>query len=73
MEESQEELKTEVKLIDFFAYSHLPESEQKCGQLFYETANYVDRSLPENAEKTRTLLMLLEAKGCALRTIRFGG
>jgi hypothetical protein len=59
------------KLIQFFSYQHLPEHLQVVSKPFGEMAEALDRSLPDNPEKTTALRKLLESKDCAVRAILF--
>ena len=58
-------------LLQFFSYTHLPESLQGVSKPFCELAEHLDKSLPEGAEKTVALRKLLEAKDCAVRSVIF--
>jgi hypothetical protein len=55
------------RLLQFFEFSHLPEHLQKVSKPFGELAQYLDATLPANAETTVCLRKLLEAKDCAVR------
>lgn len=54
-------------LIQFFAYSHLPEFLQNVSRPFYDLANRIATVFPENPEAASALRKLLEAKDCAVR------
>jgi hypothetical protein len=56
-------------LMQFFAYSHLPEHLQKVSQPFGDLAASLNDTLPGNPEKTVALRKLLEAKDCAVRAV----
>ena len=58
-------------LLQFFAYSHLPEHLQAVSQPFCELANKIVGELPSNPERTVALRKLLEAKDCAVRAVLF--
>lgn len=51
------------RMMQFFAYSHLPEISKPFGDL----AELIVSTLPANAERTAGLRKLLEAKDCAVR------
>lgn len=54
-------------MMQFFSYSHLPEHLQITSKKFFELAEYIDKNLQSNPEKTTALRKLLEAKDCAVR------
>jgi hypothetical protein len=54
-------------LLQFFTYQHLPEFLQKISKPFCEMAEHIERTLPNNPEKTVALRKLLESKDCAVR------
>lgn len=54
-------------LLKFFKYKHLPENLQERSKLFHDLAVEMDKSLPNNNEKTAGLRKLLEAKDCFIR------
>lgn len=56
-------------LLQFFTYAHLPDRLQSASRLFADLAEVVDRTLPNNPEKTTALRKLLEAKDCAVRSL----
>lgn len=58
-------------LLQFFAYSHLPEHLQTVSRPFGELAEHIEATLPGNPEKTVALRKLLEAKDCAVRALLF--
>lgn len=58
-------------LLQFFAYSHLPERLQAVSKPFGELAQHIEDALPNNPEKTVALRKLLEAKDCAVRALLF--
>lgn len=53
-------------MMQFFAYSHLPEHLQKASKPFGDLADFIC-TLPRNPERTVALRKLLEAKDCAVR------
>lgn len=58
-------------IIQFFAYSHLPEYLQKVSKPFEELAQNLDIRLANNPEKEMALRKLLEAKDCAVRAVLY--
>lgn len=58
-------------LMQFFVYAHLPEHLQKVSKPFGELAKSMDKTLPNNPEKSTALRKLLEAKDCAVRAVLF--
>lgn len=63
--------RTPNKMMQFFAYKHLPEHLQKVSAPFGDLAEKIDSELPDNPEKTVALRKLLEAKDCAVRAVVF--
>jgi hypothetical protein len=59
------------KLLQFFAYEHLPEHLQAVSKPFGDLARKLAAELPANAESTVALRKLLEAKDCAVRSVLF--
>ena len=57
----------EGNIMQYFTYSHLPESLQKISKPISELAFDIAVNLPDNAEKTAGLRKLLEAKDCFVR------
>jgi hypothetical protein len=55
------------RLLQFFAYAHLPPHLQAISKPFGELAEWMVATLPANAERTAGLRKLLEAKDCAVR------
>jgi hypothetical protein len=55
------------RMMQFFAYSHLPAHLQEISRPFGELAEVIVTTLPANAERTVALRKLLEAKDCAVR------
>lgn len=60
-------------LLQFFAYSHLPEYLQAISKPFGDLADFIVAALPKNPERTVALRKLLEAKDCAVRAKLFKG
>jgi hypothetical protein len=58
-------------ILQFFAYSHLPERLQAISAPFGEMADHLVTSLPRNPERTVALRKLLEAKDAAVRAALF--
>lgn len=58
-------------LLQFFAYSHLPEHLQAHSKPFGDLAQQLIDTLPRNPERTTALRKLLEAKDCAVRARLF--
>jgi hypothetical protein len=54
-------------IMKFFAYAHLPTELQQISKPIGELAEFMDRDLPDSAEKTAGLRKLLEAKDCFVR------
>lgn len=59
------------RLLQFFAYEHLPPHLQIVSQPFGDLARELAKSLPMNAESTVALRKLLEAKDCAVRAVLY--
>lgn len=59
------------RMMQFFAYSHLPPRLQAISKPFGELAQHIVDTLPMNAERTAGLRKLLEAKDCAVRAHLF--
>jgi ferritin-like protein len=55
------------RLMQFFAYSHLPAHLQEISKPFGDLAEHIVATLPSNPERTVALRKLLEAKDCAVR------
>jgi hypothetical protein len=56
------------RMLQFFEYSHLRPEYQEISKPFGELAEWIVKTLPENAERTVALRKLLEAKDCAVRS-----
>lgn len=61
------------RMLQFFAYSHLPDHLQAVSKPFGELAQHLVTTLPMNAERTAGLRKLLEAKDCAVRALLYKG
>ena len=59
------------RMLQFFAYAHLPEHLQKVSEPFSVLANIVNDNVPSNPERTVALRKLLESKDCAVRAVLF--
>ena len=59
------------RLLQFFAYEHLPEKLQVISKPFGDLARELAQILPSNAESTTALRKLLEAKDCAVRSVLY--
>lgn len=55
------------RMMQFFAYDHLPAHLQEISKPFGEMAKQIVETLPANAERTAGLRKLLEAKDCIVR------
>ena len=54
-------------LLQFFEYAHLPAPLQAVSKPFGELAQHIEKTLPNNPEKTTALRKLLESKDAAVR------
>lgn len=59
------------RLMQFFAYAHLPPHLQEISKPFGDMAEWIVNTLPSNPERTVALRKLLEAKDCAVRAKLF--
>lgn len=59
------------RMMQFFAYEHLPPHLQAVSKPFGEIARTMVDTLPPNAERTAGLRKLLEAKDCAVRALLY--
>lgn len=59
------------RMLQFFAYAHLPAHLQAVSQPFGELAQQIVATLPGNPERTVALRKLLEAKDCAVRALLY--
>jgi hypothetical protein len=55
------------RMMQFFAYEHLPPHLQEISKPFGDLAKQIVETLPSNAERTAGLRKLLEAKDCIVR------
>lgn len=62
---------TSEPILQFFAYSHLPEKLREVSKPFGVLALQVVDTLPRNPERTVALRKLLEAKDAAVRAKLF--
>ena len=58
---------TDEPILQFFAFSHLPEHLQAVSEGFSQMAANIVATLPRNPERTVALRKLLEAKDAAVR------
>jgi hypothetical protein len=58
---------TTEHILQFFAWTHLPEDLQQVSQPFQFLAKIIVDTLPRNPERTVALRKLLEAKDAAVR------
>ncbi len=56
------------RMLQFFAYDHLPEHLQHASKPFHDLAKTIVDNFPQNPERTVALRKLLEAKDCAVRS-----
>lgn len=56
------------RMMQFFAYDHLPQHLQEVSKPFWELANKIVTTYPANPERTAGLRKLLEAKDCIVRS-----
>ena len=59
------------RLLQFFAYDHLPEKLKIISKPFGDLAQEMASILPPNPESTVALRKLLEAKDCAVRAVLY--
>jgi hypothetical protein len=59
------------RMMQFFAYAHLPPHLQEISRPFGEMAERIVSTLPSNPERTVALRKLLEAKDCAVRALLY--
>lgn len=55
------------RMLQFFAYEHLPPHLSEISRPFAELAHSIVATLPSNPQRTVALRKLLEAKDCAVR------
>lgn len=60
---------TTEHIMQFFAYSHLPQHLQAVSKPFGDMAEKIVADLPRNPERTVALRKLLEAKDAAVRAL----
>ena len=58
-------------IMQFFAYAHLKPQLKEISRPFGELAEWINETLPDNAERTTALRKLLEAKDCAVRALLY--
>lgn len=54
-------------IMQFFGYSHLPDSLQRVSKPFSDLADHIVATVPRNPERTAGLRKLLEAKDATVR------
>jgi len=59
------------RMMQFFAYEHLPPHLQAVSKPFGDLAKQIVETLPQNAERTAGLRKLLEAKDYAVRALLY--
>lgn len=59
------------RMLQFFAYEHLPAHLQAVSKPFGDLATRIVETLPSNPERTVALRKLLEAKDCAVRALLY--
>lgn len=59
------------RMMQFFAYTHLPQNLQGVSKPFGDLAQHLQDTLPQNPERTVALRKLLEAKDCAVRAVLY--
>jgi hypothetical protein len=64
---------TPERMMQFFAYAHLPTHLQSVSKPFGELAETIVATVPSNPERTVALRKLLEAKDCAVRALLYQG
>lgn len=69
--QTTEEVLPPDRMLQFFAYEHLPAHLQAVSRPFGDLARHMVRTLPQNAERTAGLRKLLEAKDCAVRALLY--
>ena len=61
--------KNREPIMQFFAYSHLPERLQAVSKPFGDLAEMIEQTLPRCAERAVALRKLLEGKDAAVRAL----
>lgn len=56
------------RMLQFFAYAHLPPHLQEVSKPFFDLATSICTNYPANPERTAGLRKLLEAKDCIVRS-----
>mgnify|MGYP001579971343 CR=1 FL=1 len=56
------------RMLQFFAYEHLPQGLQAVSKPFHDLAHNIVTTYPANPERTAGLRKLLEAKDCIVRS-----
>lgn len=59
------------RMMQFFAYSHLPTLLQEVSKPFGDLAQCIVDTIPSNPERTVGLRKLLEAKDCTVRAFLY--
>jgi hypothetical protein len=59
------------RMLQFFAFAHLPEHLRDASRPFCELAHLICETLPSNPERTVALRKLLEAKDAAVRAVLY--
>lgn len=59
---SAQEVSSKNNIMQYFAFSHLPQHLQKASLPFYNIAHILDKEIPDGPEKSAGLRKLLEAK-----------
>lgn len=60
-------------MLQFFAYTHLPQHLQAISKPFGDLAENITINIPRNPERSAALRKLLEAKDCAVRANIYKG
>lgn len=58
----------EHKLLQFFAFGHLPKHLQAISEPYHALAEQLCKALPHNHQLDKALEKLLESKDCAVRS-----
>jgi hypothetical protein len=66
---TERRLRSDYHAWQFFSYAHLPPHLQQISKPFHDHARAMLLGLPRNAETTKMLNKLLEAKDCAVRAL----
>lgn len=62
-----------ANIMQFFSFAHLPDHLAKVSAEFYDLAEALNETLPNNPQKHAALAKLLEAKDCAVRAVLYKG